>query len=71
MCTRPMAVRRDEVEAAVNSSVGNDTAIDTRLCVHVFLIMQINVVNERFPATTAMSGFTGHHWSTDNHMTEE
>jgi len=47
-----MAIWRDEVEAAVNASVRDDTAVDTRLSVHVFFISQVNVVDEWCPATT-------------------
>jgi len=50
-----MAIWRDEVEAAVNASVRDDTAVDTRLSVHVFLISQVNVVDEWCPATTQHS----------------
>jgi len=51
---RPMAIWRDEVKAAVNTSVGNGVTIHACLSIHVFFILLVNVVNKWLPTATTV-----------------
>ena len=59
MCVRPMAIWRDEVKAAVNTSVGSDATIHAWLGIHEFFISQVDVVNQWPPTATTKTSFIG------------
>ena len=51
----PMSRGSNEVETAVHSGVGHDSASDARLRVEVLLVLAVDVVYDRLPAAEGIT----------------